>query len=88
MEWRVVVECDLNEQDLFRRRNVAVYMIRMQEIADKYHFGEWPKPGEQLPMWQGTEEQREQFETEVDEWITEVLLDLKFCRDEEVEMSF
>ena len=88
MEWRVVVECDLNEEDLVRRKNVAVHMIQMQEIADKYHLGEWLKPGEQLPMWQGTEEQREQFETEVDEWITEVMLELKLRRGQEVEMSF
>ncbi len=88
MEWRVVVERDLNEEDLVRRKNVAVYMIRMQEMADKYHLGEWPKPGEQLPMWQGTEEQHEQLETEVDEWLTDVMTGLKLSRGEEVVMSF
>ena len=88
MEWRVVVEGDLNKADLERRSHVTGSMSRMQKIADKYHFGEWPKPGEQLQMWQGTEEQHVQLREEVDELNTDVMTELRLCRGEEVEMSF
>ena len=65
-------------------------MSQLQNISDKYELGaeNWPQPGEVLPLWQGTEEQREQFETEVDKWITDVMLGVKFIRGEEIEMSF
>ena len=88
MEWRVVVEWVQNEQDLFRRRRLPGYMIRMQGIADRYHLGHWPKPGERLPIWQGTEEQHVQLRKEVDELNTDVMTELKLSRGEEIEMSF
>ena len=90
-EWRIVVESVLNEMDIFRRFRLPRYMIKLEGIADRHlcpNFGHWPKPGDRLPIWQGTEEQRKQFQAEVDQWFTDVLIDLKLTRDEEVHMSF
>ena len=78
VEWRV-----LKEQAIWRRFRLPGYMIQLEGIADRYHLS-----GDRLPIWQGTGEQRKQFQAEVDQWFTDVLIGLKLTRGEEVHMSF